>query len=386
MDITGDRRFKRFIKNRTIRSGTLERYRIEITQYSEFLNKTPDEFITEAENEEDQGLRLSQRTINDYLLDYKDYLVENNYSPRTIIVRLSSIKSFYKQFDVVVPRINYSKKNIKKESLTDLPTKDEIREALTFANVKYEAIIKTALSTGLRSSDIRALSYHDFIKSLHQYIKVTDNTMISVDELIQILSKTNEEIIPTWKITTIKNDTPVTTFSTPECVDAILKYLKTQPPKTLETPLFPSGRFKTKPISKRAFFNYFVFLNNKCDFGMVGSHIKLHSHSFRKIFATTLMNQGLQQITISRLLGHTIDEIQEAYIKQDDNFLKEQYTLCIAELSLRDTQVHHVTTEDKQRLIDVENDNKKLRSEMEVMLEAIKTGNLELLLKLPPKE
>jgi len=381
-------KFKRFIQNRTIRKATLDRYRSDIKNYSLFLNLTPSEFIQEAIEEEMGTIRLSDRKIKDHLLDYKEYLIGKDYSPRSIISKLSTIKVFYTEFDIILPKINYPKRNIRHETSEDLPTKEEIRTALTFANSKYQAIIYIMVSSGLRSSDVRRLTYSNFLNSLSDYVKLSPNTYYDVDEIITILNKSDDLKVIKWKITTKKTNTPVTTFSTPETLEVLLRYLKTNPPKNLDSYLFCSNRYPDRIISDRAFAHYFTYLNNKCEFGKIDRTIKFHSHAFRKIFATALMKEGLQQLTISRLMGHSVKDLHESYIKQDDNTLKEQYSLCIGALSLRDTTVHHITTEDKKRLteletlmsdkdLELEDTKKRLKRLERFMEEKERTDNLK---------
>ncbi len=81
MDLENDHLVKSFIQNRNLRKGTIALYLQNIRNYSNFLGKTPTEWINEAEYEEDQRIRMRNRKIKQYLLDFKDYLTENNYSP-----------------------------------------------------------------------------------------------------------------------------------------------------------------------------------------------------------------------------------------------------------------------------------------------------------------
>ena len=378
MDVSTDRKFKMFIQNRTVRESTIKKYKIDIQTYSDFIKQSPSEFIEEALTEEDNGIRLSNRKIKEYLLDYKDYLIKNDYSPRTIITKLTTIKFFYAEFDVVTPKIRYSKKNLRRETIEDLPTKDDIRLAMSFSNIKYQAIMLTMLSSGMRASDIRHLTYHDFLKSISEYCEIPLNTMVEVDVLSDMLQRNNETKIITWKIVTIKNNTPVTTFSTPECFELLMTYLKNDPPKSLESYLFPSSKYPKNPISERAFAHYFNNLNRLCKFGKIDRLVKFRSHTFRKIFATTLMNQGLQQLTISRLLGHSVKDLTESYIKKDDSTLKQQYLLCVPALSLEKTEVNSLTTDDKRELI-------SMRKELDEMKEVVKMVKAQKELEKPSK-
>ncbi|MBZ2165405.1 tyrosine-type recombinase/integrase [Methanobacterium spitsbergense] len=350
--------FKIFIQNRDVKSGTIELYSQIIKDYSKFLDKTPSEWISEAESEEekdDPPIRMRNRSIKKYLLNYKDHLVERDLSPRTISTRLTVVRFFYSDFNIDLPR-SRSKKIVYKEGIEDLPSRDEIKLALSFSNIKYQSVILLMLSSGMRSSDIRALKYSDFLTSLKDYIKIPKKRFISVDEVVDLLEETSEIIIPTWRITAIKTNTKFFTFSSPESLEKIIEYLKSEPPKTLNRYLFRSGRYPDKPISSRAFMGYFNYLNKKCGLGKPYKQNKLRSHALRKYFGTTLGRVGLQQLTIDRLMAHKVDAVTDAYIKPDITSLKEQYMQCVEELSIENVKVkvYEVDSKDKKRLDSLE--------------------------------
>jgi len=352
MDISEDRKFKRFLQNRNIKPQTKRLYTDEIRFYCEFLDRKPSELIEEAINEEKSGLWVSERRIKEYLLDYKSYLIDKNYSNKNLIKKMTIVKSFYNEFEIQIPRIKLQNKH-KHETFEDLPTMDEIRKALKFANTKYQAIIFMMLSTGLRSIDIRHLKYSDFLNSLNGYVNLPKNTFVPIDEVIDLLNKNPEEKILTWKIITQKNDSQIIIFTTPECVDALLLYLEKNPPTHIDSPLFSSQMHKDKPISAKSFQNYFRYINDKCDFGRVGPYRKFHSHVLRKLFGTLLNADGMPHLSVERLLGHSVKDIVDAYIKVDENSLKQQYIEHMNVLSLENIETRVLTTDDKKEFLEM---------------------------------
>ena len=111
MDISDDILFKSFIINRGIRERTIKRYKRQLELYCTFINKKPTELINKAENEEDQGLRMRNRSIKKYLLDFKQFLENKNYSSHTIVNTITIVRSFYTEFDVILPKINLKQKH-----------------------------------------------------------------------------------------------------------------------------------------------------------------------------------------------------------------------------------------------------------------------------------
>ncbi|UTB32761.1 MAG: site-specific integrase [Methanobacterium sp. ERen5] len=378
MDILQDIKFKQFLQNREIQPLTKILYSSEIRFYSEFLDLTPSQIIDEAIKEEKSSIWISERRIKEHLLDYKSYLINQGYTNSNILKKLSIVKSFYSEFEIQIPKIKYAK--IRKiESLDDLPTKEEIQKALKFANTKYQSIIYMALATGLRASDLRALKYSDFLKSLHDYITIPKNTFISIDEVVYLLSRNPEPKILTWKTITQKTTTPVTIFTTPETLDSLILYLTENPPKKYDDWLFPSKNDKNNKIGMRAFSSYFRFLNDKCQFGKIGPYRKFRSHALRKLFGTLLNADGMPHLSVERLLGHSVKDIVDAYIKVDENSLKQQYIEHMHVLSLKDIEVDKLTTDDKKEFLEIKEDNISLRQELEEIKKVIAKNNKDRL-------
>jgi len=380
MDIDNDQLFKLLIQNRGIKTGTILRYKAYLELYCNFLGKTPTQLIDDAEKQEDEGLRMRSRNIKKYLLDFKEHLEKNNYSPKTINSTLTIIRSFYNEFEIQLPRMNLRKK-YKKEVAEDIPNKKDIRFALKYVNPKYKAIILIISSSGMGSAEVRSLTYGHLLISLKDYLNYPKNTFVSVDDLIQLVEEKEKEnipIVPIWKITRIKTETPIITFSTPESLTAILEYLKIDPPEKLESFLFRSNRKKETELGGIPLSQYFKKLNDKCGFGEPDRQVKFRSHAVgRKYFATTLNDVGIPQLTIDFFLGHSIDDTTEAYIKPKVETLKNHYLKCIKSLSIEDVEVRVLESEDKKRLNELENKYKELEQIL------IDDGKIE---KLPSKK
>jgi integrase len=267
---------------------------------------------------------------------------------------------FYSESDIILPVIRF-KKNIRKETFEDLPTKEEIRKVMTFANIKYQSVILLMLSSGMRASDIRALKYHDFLISLKDYIKLPKSGYLPIDVVVDLLEENRKDlIVPVWKLTAIKTSTPFITFSTPESLKLLINYLKIYNPTDPRQYLFPSKRYPDQPIGSRAFAYYFKWLNELADLGKPDRQIKFRSHALRKYFASTLSQAGVQQLTIDRLLAHSVGDLAEAYIKPTAKGLMDQYLPCIKALSIEDTEVHILESPEYKEL-------KSLRKEVNEM-------------------
>jgi DNA-directed RNA polymerase beta' subunit len=140
------------------------------------------------------------------------------------------------------------------------------------------------------------------------------------------------------------------TFSSPESIIYILEYLIQSPPKDLESPLFRIARNSNTGLTYGTLNMKFARINDELGYGRVGRNRFFHSHTLRKLFATTLYKQKLQQLTVDWFLGHKIDPITEAYFKSDIDTLKDQYLTCIKDLSIEAVEIRHLETEDIKKL------------------------------------
>ncbi len=127
--IESEEKFKEFCVDRELKRSTRDNYKNALQKYSDFTNKTLEELIEEAEDEEDAGIRLKRRKINKYLRNFKLNLKESNLSESAIELILIQIRAFYRQNEIELPRNN--RKGIGKaqrqETIDDLPKMEEIK-------------------------------------------------------------------------------------------------------------------------------------------------------------------------------------------------------------------------------------------------------------------
>lgn len=373
MDLSKDPLIKEYIQNHNLKPNTIARFTRGLTIYSELLNKTPEEWISEAEEEEEARIRMRKRKIKTYLLDFKDHLYAKDFSVLSAKTHMTSVRSLYREFDLELPRI-IMKADTRQELRDSIPTKENIEFALKLANIKYKAIILLMTSSGMGASEVISLSMNDFVSSLNDDIKLSKKWMLDVDELIELVEekrKQNPLMIPTWNIIRIKTEMPYITFSTPESLTAILDYLKSDPPGSITDPLF---RNHGKPIQNIPFYTYFLRLNKKCGFGKPDRQSFFRSHSLRKYFATTI-SEHIPKLKVDRMLGHRVDAITDSYFKTNLPELKQSYIKAIPFISIEDTEVKVLESEDKKLLKELQAQRIKSDEKLERLERELKMVN-----------
>ena len=89
---------------------------------------------------------------------------------------MGSVRSMYHEQDIDVPRV-ILKKDTRQELRDAIPTKEDIRFALTLTNPKYKAIIYLMTSSGMGMNEVISLSvgtllnpYKMILKCPKQYV------------------------------------------------------------------------------------------------------------------------------------------------------------------------------------------------------------------------
>jgi site-specific recombinase XerD len=208
MDIMGDQHFQDWVKSRNIRESTIIVYCRSIKDYCKFIGKNPTELITEAEDEEDQRLRLKDRKIKRYLLDYHQHLRDKDLSYYTVKRHITTVKNFYREYEIQLPRLSIRSPGQTHQMSTDLPGKKDIGLALRNCNKKYQSIILLMASSGMGRAEVKHLKIKDYFTAL--------NRPVNVGEIESILAGNDNDLIGCWKVTRFKTGMPYYTFNSPK--------------------------------------------------------------------------------------------------------------------------------------------------------------------------
>lgn len=317
-DIKYDLLYVEYIHYRNLRPETIRSYTRKLTIYSNIAGMTLTQLIEEAESDEDLGIRKKLRKIKVHLTDLQEHLISRNYSPQKIDDIITTIRGFYAYYEIELPKRTYHAPvpDLQKEAI---PTKEDVKKALSYCNTKYQAIILLMSSSGISLGDVLNLMVSDFLNA------------INVPKEQHHISKLNtravndfcNDMVPMWHIQRIKSGTSHITFNTPEATTKILKYLNEHPPKNVEDSLF---RGKTgKGLRSDVFQRFLQKLNRQCEWGYVGRQIFFHSHILRKIFANKLEESGMPHHYIRQLMGHRKDPLTRTYFSTPMEKLRVEY-------------------------------------------------------------
>ena len=310
--------FNQFITERNLSPKSVASYETSLKNYCQFQELGLEQLLQEADQEEEDGIRLKRRTLKQRLLDYRTYLIDN-FSKNTYKTRFGQVVAFYTHFEIEIPKLPYLNSKAMKisEPITydDMLTKEIIADAVTFANPMVGAMILLGASSGMGRREILNLTVKDFLDACEMPYEEGN-----IKQTLLEMWKSEEIFIPTFKLKRQKVNEYYYTFATHEFVEATVKYLlQSNKPIHSYNQLFD--------ISDGYFNRTLQDLNDLLGLGKVGNYNRLRSHMIRKFQATALKNgaEGMSEEDIDFLQGRSRGSVRELYMKENPLVLKEKY-------------------------------------------------------------
>lgn len=329
---------KKFAEERNIKNSTMKGYESALNSYSSFHKLSIEKLLNEAFVDENNGLIMKNRKIKSRLLEYRQYLLNNNFSSYTIKTYFCRVKSFYLFYDVelpYLPPIKYEKQYV--TNYDDLPTKKDIKLALDNVSLDFASLILFMSSSGTAKAETLSLTINDFLKATKEYYN-SKNIKDILDEL-----ELKKEVIPTFYLKRKKTNKYYYTFCSPEATTMIVKYLKSRINLKLEDKLF---LFTDSQVIEE-----FQKINDKMNWGFRGKYRYFRSHALRKYHAS---NIGLPSEYIDALQGRSKTTVHEAYIKTNPQKLKEIYLKALHNVEINSSEIYNeIIPESKEEQINI---------------------------------
>lgn len=370
---------EKFYRDKKLSDSTVYFYNSAVKLYEEITGKTIDELLTEADLEEENGVRWKNRKIKNHLLDYRNYLYANK-SEGTAKRYFAAVKTVYTHFEIELHSLpSFNSKQIDKTykmDYDDLLTKEQLIDAYYEANNLFKCLITFGISSGLSKIDMLNLTVGDWIEANERYI--TTNGLFN--QLMEL--KNQDECIPCFKGKRQKTDSGYITFCSPEAAEHINQYLlgrdahikaeyevaedKTDLPEKLE---YTDKIFN---VTKEHVSYTFSRINRKLNLGKVGKFGRFRCHMLRKFQASTLLNSEIVTWTVEEidtLQGRSMDITHQAYFKNSREKLYNKYVECVDELMLFKS-IHTIDEDEFEKVKSENNFYKKEIVKNEQIMEA----------------
>ena len=333
---------------------TVKSYVLRMQEYTEFLNKEPEELLLEAETDVRAGKLMRERKIVSHLIDYRQFLEKKTLAPMTIKGKMTAVYSFYKsnQIDLPVLPRNVNKARPQKKRRV-LPIKEDIQEILSHCDILERAIVLIDISSGLAVNEISNLKIGDYYEGYDEKTKITTLHLIREKtdyEFITCLSPEATQAVDEYLV--FRERPPATyredrerqlqkqkivsddgfLFIKRHIPDVYLdyKYDKKKSPKE-------NARIKEdlRKIDPESIITMYRRLNEDAQKSTEhGEWNIIRSHNMRKYFNTTMLNAGASIFLIDYMEGHQLDQTHEAYYIGQPQKVRELYSQYVHHLTI----------------------------------------------------
>lgn len=372
-DVRDSPKLKRFCLERNLGDHTVRKYYVNLKRYVNFCNKTLEELLEEADEEEDRVTRQGRRKIRERLIDFRVYLKEN-YATNTVLTNMTCVTTFYKHFDITIPelpRMVYNESPNSSIEFKDLPTIDDIKTAIENSkNPKHKALYLFMACNGTSRNEISKFKYSQFLSAIQEYFPDVETPQDIVDALD---GKCDElDIIPIFKMYREKTRYHYYTAISPECVQFCINYIKQQGLGLKEdTPFFQ--------LSVDGVSGAFKLMNNKMKWGKKGSIDFFSPHRIRKFNASAIEDTDFANY----IQGRKPNKIRETYFKKDIENVREEYKKHMHKFNIYahyDVMINSEAYKKMKKQIEDErrkheDENKKLRKEYEHKINQLEHQN-----------
>ncbi len=330
--------FKDFVAERNLTNeSTIGGYLTSLTGYCDYFGMSIDELIKEAEQEEDNHVRIKKRKIKKRLIEYRNYLYQN-YSNKTVKSKMTDIKFFFDKCDIEIPKLG-RKENLPYDrgiSFDEVPKKEHVKKAIeTTTSIKNRALYLFCMCSCSGSAEAREFSIEEYIRGVKGIPDKEDISDIDIEKTLNEVEKDlnealenphdqNETIVPVFHFVRKKKKRDYFTCITPEANQYILNYLKTREGLTLKDKVFDY----TRKSLIRAFQN----VNDKNNWGWINRDRQrfFTSHQLRRLGANLIEDERL----VNEISGRKFDETTEAYFKRDKTKIRKEYFKWLDELTI----------------------------------------------------
>jgi len=173
-DLKKDQKIGEWLDTVNPKTTTEKNYLRAMEKYTEWNNKTPLELYNEAITDIKNGLLPSERNIKKSLNGFRRYLINQKLSPLSVKAHMSGITSFYKSFDIEIPKAPRSERAAQPlEENCDIPTREDLQETLKVCDPLEKAILLTEIASGLSAQEMINLKIKDFKKGFDPETEIT---------------------------------------------------------------------------------------------------------------------------------------------------------------------------------------------------------------------
>jgi len=303
-------KFRQRIKRRSESRSTDRTYSGQLLRFLKWVGMEPNEFL--------EAVKAGRIEVEEELNGYIDDLAERGLSPSTQKGAYSAVKTFLEvnlskkeRIEIDWDHVDLPKSYGKIEDKT--PRHEELKRILAYGDVEDGALVLVATSSGCREGTLASLTLGDIDLDTYPDIGV-----------IRV------------KASQAKERVKYVTFITPEAKETLRAYLDLRRRKgenfSPSTPLFG---FMGKPVLASALVQRWNRLLEKSGFNERSGPWRVYRfHTLRKFFRKALEDARMTKSYRERLMGHTGEYLDKAYLQSEELELLELYRQAIPYLQV----------------------------------------------------
>ncbi|WP_370576077.1 tyrosine-type recombinase/integrase [Methanomethylovorans sp.] len=330
-----------FFEMLSLKPATIQSYTNAMSAYTEYVGKNPQELLDEANAEVKAGKTLSERAMKKHILGFKKHLNDKQLAPTSISLYTAAVISFYKCYDLEIPRLPRAKMKVRPLEEHDIiPVREELQELLKVLDPLEKAVVLVGCSSGLSANEVIRLTVRQFKKG---YDKDTGVTTI--------------------KMRRGKSGVDFITFFSPEASLAILDYLKYRERsdagckgfrklqlkkqrvfsddnvlfirKNIDDRFLETYDEKYRMFDRRGFIRLYQRMSAKAGMSSPdGEWNVVRAHNMRKFYNSAMLNAGADSFFVEYTMGHALDGTKSAYFRASPDKLKDIYMRYVPYLTI----------------------------------------------------
>jgi len=320
---------------------TRETYKSHLKNYFKFLDVDSEKYFSPD---------------RDYIADLLRYWdSQQKYAPCTRVSRRSCILGFLEDNDVNIPskivkRMRRSQGGSKPVTLDTIPKNSELKQILQHGGVMGRALFLFASSSGMRINEVLSLEFSDIdLERQPARIYIRAET-----------TKTNQ---------------PRICFITDEAKNVLMEWIKIRE-KWLENAVKrhkkATKKFVAKNNNDKTIFCFAYTTAHKIWKKMLkdsgfdekdrsSGYFRMHIHTLRKFFKTRMLNAGVQEAYINKIMGH--ESLDSSYLRFTEHELEDAYLQGAESLTVFESQAD--LSEINERLLEKDEEIASLNAQIQ---------------------
>ena len=365
-DIKESKAFRKFLKGKISFEESSEKvYLSKMATYCYFHQEFVDDIVKrykKNQKELDEDEDEEDLEVFGDLTDFGKHCVKNKQAKSTIRDKIKRVRIFLIKNGVKVPKIDDSLKNYDDSegyyTKKDLPDKESMKTIINGAKHRYKAIFSFVYTTGSGRSETANVTIKSFLEGISEFCETTEPRAM-IKELDGHTAE--KEVIPLIKMTRKKTGKPYYTVTTPEVVQFIIDYFKT------DLSVLDNVDGKLFGVVPGTISEAFKSTNIKYGFGKRGRYNFFGCHRLRHNHYTQIDNPNLANALEGRVVR---DEIGQRYDHNldDPEYLREKYKDHMHKFEIFDHYDITIRDEEVRRL---QEENEELRKQIAKTQEAV---------------